>query len=391
MILNLNVLSRRHVIFTGLTALLATTLVRAEPQVWTGTIGKEAVVMELDIDQKGDVSGRYYHKKDMANIAFRGRQAADGSLSLAEDDEDFYDDKEHLPNDMKLHPDIVQHPNQWRGKWHRHEQGQVQDLQVTLTPYRAGVHIAKFKLNDTLSNTLYDKIRLSTKQLKPQKQTRFGHYDLQWLREPTRDISSFRIMNGYPRPVMKQLNKYLSDQQWNAVAESLDCIAPNKVWESSQHATPLYMSRNVISIKFEHDEWCGQPHPQYGFWIVNFNARNGSPIVLEDVYSPLQDPSKAVWADNDEGRMQRYEYYDKILHPWLTKTMTQLYPKKIIGEDCDYRDGYWNPGEWSFTARGIRFGAGFSFRLVGCEDPDWAIIPWKIVNQHPGRIHRHWP
>jgi hypothetical protein len=52
-------------------------------------------------------------------------------------------------------------------------------------------------------------------------------------------------------------------------------------------------------------------------------------------------------------------------------------------DDCDYTDPeVWNFVNWYFTPKGLYVGAYFARVARNCDEPDWSIIPYRIVKKY---------
>ncbi len=91
-------------------------------------------------------------------------------------------------------------------------------------------------------------------------------------------------------------------------------------------------------------------------------------------------------------------YQREVLVPWLIKQFTTLYPnemKKPAEDDdnaCDYSDeSIWGYSPWYFTTKGLYLGPYFARVARACDAPDWSILPYSVVKQHPGAVKLQLP
>ena len=74
---------------------------------------------------------------------------------------------------------------------------------------------------------------------------------------------------------------------------------------------------------------------------------------------------------------------------WLAGTMSQLYPDRVLptgnADGCDYRDASdWGVRTWYATPQGLYLAPSFPMANRACEYPEWSVLPWSLVRQHPG-------
>jgi len=69
------------------------------PRVFTGTLGKSSIVVELNTSKDGEVIGRYFYEKYHRDLLLTG-SSSDGTLALVEG-ENRYGEEEPLPT-LKL-------------------------------------------------------------------------------------------------------------------------------------------------------------------------------------------------------------------------------------------------------------------------------------------------
>jgi len=94
----------------------------------------------------------------------------------------------------------------------------------------------------------------------------------------------------------------------------------------------------------------------------------------------------------------RASHQRDVMVPWLIKQFTALYPdemkKPAEGDEdtCDYTDeSVWGYSNWHFTAKGSYLGAYFARYQRGCDSPDWSVLPYSLIKQHPGAVKLELP
>lgn len=359
---------------------------QTDPQLrlYEGTVGTAPVVMELSIDHSNVITGRYFYRKHSSDIALDGKRLANGDIQLGENQSD----GNHANVDMTLHP-----ANQgWQGEWvggHDPKKIAIQLTQIT------SAQKPLYQLD--ANTTAYDQMRLSSLSLQKKELTQVGQYSLQWWVEPTSKIKFFRIESGYPADTLARINTALTTRQWQEVNRYFECElggARNSGAEYDQTVTPRLINDKVLSASVNTSFYCGGAHPDFGDSPINLDVKTGKELNLEDVFW-LGNANAALIRDTHGNRVN-YDYETKTLGPWVSQTMTKLYPKDVGSpnktDDCNYRDPeVWQFPAFYFTDQGLHLAASFARVVRACDNPDWAILPWDIVNQHQGKLKLNLP
>lgn len=355
-------------------------MAQAAPLLLQGHIGNAAVVMELNIGQDGEVDGRYFYRKYHQDLALSGKRMADGSLQLGENLQ--YDEQR---NDLTLQPQ----DGGWRGQWHGPKASK--SLPVTLTPYEPGQWPASTDaaLKPIRQRSGYDYTRLAGLSFKAGKRERIQGHTLQWWDEPVSKIHLFRVLDGYPDSSLQRLNQLLAERQWQEVASYFDCQlggTHSAGADFEQTVTPHLLSSKLFSVSIFTSYYCGGAHPDFSDNPLTIDMANGQTLQLEDLL--WLGKGKPQLARKAGGERADYQYEEKVLAPWLASTMARLHPadtKPGNEDDCAYRDPQvWQFVSWYATPRGLYLGPSFARVARACEYPEWSVLPWSLVKQHPG-------
>lgn len=354
-----------------------------QPLLFEGTIGTAPVVMEFAIDPSHVVTGRYFYRRHSIDIALDGTQLKNGDIQLGENQD--YDS--HSKFDMILHPN---HQG-WQGEWIGQDSKKIT---IQLTPVTT---VPKLNYQLAADATAYDQIRLSGLSLQKKELTHFGTYSLQWWKEPLSKISFFRITEGYPAETLTRINAALTIRHWQEVNSYFECQlggARSSGGEYEQTVTPRFMNDKVFSTSVNTSYYCGGAHPDFGDSPINLDVTTGKDLQLEDVI--WLGSQTTTLKRNERGERVDYDYESKTLAPWLSKTMAKLYPQDVGSDkkddDCNYRDpGVWSFPAFYFTPKGLHLAASFARAARACDNPDWAILPWTMVNQHQGKLQLSLP
>ncbi|WP_415761749.1 hypothetical protein [Pseudomonas sp. CP4] len=359
-------------------------------RVFTGTLGKMPIVVELNITQQDEVTGRYFYEKYHRDLPLSGA-LQNSTLTLTEGNNRYGDDKPLSTLELE------ETGSGWQGEW-KSPQGK-----------KLPVKLIEARLTAPTSSTLpfiaalpysepYEYLRLQGLKLKPAKKENFMGYHLQWWTEPETKISLFSVESGLSKDDQQRVNQQLLGRLWNEVISYHGCqLQGGENVEFMQQAQPKMISPAVVSLNISTSYYCGGAHPDFGDSPLNIDVKTGHPLSLEDVLwvgegNPLLHAERDSLGDEplskDESNA-RYQYVSKELVPWVIKQFTALYPtemKKPTGDDdCNFQDeSIWGTSPWYFTEKGLYLGAYFARVQRSCDSPDWSILPYSLIKQHPG-------
>lgn len=366
-------------------------------RVFTGTLGKMPIVVELNITQQDEVTGRYFYEKYHRDLPLNGA-LQNGTLTLTEGNNRYGDDKPLSTLELE------ETGSGWQGEW-KSPQGK-----------KLPVKLIEARLTAPTSSTLpfiaalpysepYEYLRLQGLKLKPAKKENFMGYDLQWWTEPETKISLFSVESGLSKDDQQRVNQQLLGRLWNEVISYHGCqLQGGENVEFMQQAQPKMISPAVVSLNISTSYYCGGAHPDFGDSPLNIDVKTGHPLSLEDVLwvgegKPLLHAERDSLGDEplskDESNA-RYQYVSKELVPWVIKQFTALYPTEMKtptgDDDCNFQDeSIWGTSPWYFTEKGLYLGAYFARVQRSCDRPDWSILPYSLVKQHPGAVKLQLP
>lgn len=366
-------------------------------RVFTGTLGKMPIVVELNITQQDEVTGRYFYEKYHRDLPLSGA-LQNSTLTLTEGNNRYGDDKPLSTLELE------ETGSGWQGEW-KSPQGK-----------KLPVKLIEARLTAPTSSTLpfiaalpysepYEYLRLQGLKLKPAKKENFMGYDLQWWTEPETKISLFSVESGLSKDDQQRVNQQLLGRLWNEVISYHSCqLQGGENVEFMQQAQPKMISPAVVSLNISTSYYCGGAHPDFGDSPLNIDVKTGHPLSLEDVLwvgegKPLLHAERESLGDEplskDESNA-RYQYVSKELVPWVIKQFTALYPTEMKtpteDDDCNFQDeSIWGTSPWYFTEKGLYLGAYFARVQRSCDRPDWSILPYSLVKQHPGAVKLQLP
>ncbi|MCC3705296.1 hypothetical protein LLR08_22420 [Rouxiella badensis] len=383
---------KTKIILLMLSLLSASAMAEEPPVVLTGTIGRSAVVMELDLNKPEAITGRYFYEKYHLDLPLNGTEE-DGELSLQEGTDDFNDTPRPT---LRLQSDGK---SGWQGTW-SNPQGKI--MPIELTPAQLPETNADPFLTKLIHDSPYEYLRLSNLQLEKGKEQTFMDYPLQWWHEPQSGVSLFTLASGYPEAQLKEINQRLMARLWQEVIDYHSCMLGASQFgsgEFEQSVTPELLSSTVVSVKISTSYSCGGAHPDFGDSPLNLNAKTGAPLSLEDImWIGKEKPFHYMYAEDHDERgnngvsFDDYSTYrEKNFAPWLISQFKQLYPSEMQkpkgNDDCDYSDAeIWYYPSWYLTPKGIHFGPSFARAMRDCEGTSWSVLPWAVRTQHQGGV-----
>jgi hypothetical protein len=366
-------------------------------RVFTGTLGKMPIVVELNITQQDEVTGRYFYEKYHRDLPLSGA-LQNSTLTLTEGNNRYGDDKPLSTLELE------ETGSGWQGEW-KSPQGK-----------KLPVKLIEARLTAPTSSTLpfiaalpysepYEYLRLQGLKLKPAKKENFMGYDLQWWTEPETKISLFSVESGLSKDDQQRVNQQLLGRLWNEVISYHGCqLQGGENVEFMQQVQPKMISPAVVSLNISTSYYCGGAHPDFGDSPLNIYVKTGHPLSLEDVLwvgegKPLLHAERDSLGDEPLSKYEsnaRYQYVSKELVPWVIKQFTALYPTEMKtptgDDDCNFQDeSIWGTSPWYFTEKGLYLGAYFARVQRSCDRPDWSILPYSLVKQHPGAVKLQLP
>ncbi len=245
--------------------------------VYSGTLGKMPIVVELNWSNPAEAQGRYFYQKYRTDLPIYGTlQGQD--LELTEDP----DDKQ-----VKESPSWHLSPtgkNGWQGLW-KGAEGKVLPIALTESDIPAPADTDEPGWQAIYQKSVYEYVRLQGLPLKAGKvETVMGHR-LQWWTEPVSKISMFEITSGYSAEPRQRINRQLRASLWKGVAEYNGCLLGSRRQDAYyvQTVTPRLLSPGIVSVSILSSYYCGGGRPDFGDAPLNFDTKSGKLLTLEDV------------------------------------------------------------------------------------------------------------
>lgn len=357
-------------------------------QVYTGTLGKTPIVLEVNADGGDDVGGRYFYQKYRKDLMLSGQK--DGqTLVLDEAPLRGYQDAPHPT--IRLQPK----PDGWSGEW-RSPEGKVLKVdlqQANIAPAPAATVPFLTTLRD---QSPYEYLRLQGLDLKKGKAETFMGYSLQWWIEPTSETTLFEVVSGYTAAERQRINQQLMGRLWQEVAGKFDCEASAGETFYAQTVEPLWMGPSTISVSIATEYSCGGAYTDENDMPLNLDVKTGKTLTLEDVLwlgqgKPLHYEREYNDATPSSESYDAYsDYRTKTLAPWLVQQLSALYPDEMKTttereDGCIYGEEQpWAYPSWYFTKSGIKLVPSFPHISSMCRDTAFSVLPYNLIQQHPG-------
>lgn len=246
------------------------------PRVFTGTLGKSPIVVELNTSKDGEVIGRYFYEKYHRDLLLSG-SSSDGTLALVEG-ENRYGEEEPLPT-LKLKETGGGLQGEWQSPQGKKLPVKLADAKLPASPLTTLPFIAALP-----QSAPYEYLRLQGLKLKAEKKENFMGYELQWWTEPESKISLFSVESGLPEEEQQRVNQQLLGRLWREVISYHGCLLQGGVnTDFMQQAEPKLISPSVVSLNIATSYYCGGAHPDFGDSPLNIDVRTGHPLSLADV------------------------------------------------------------------------------------------------------------
>lgn len=361
------------------------------PQVYSGMLGKMAIVMELNLSDPEQVTGRYFYRKHHHDLALEGRLQGQ-QLSLVEG-RDQYDDARRP--ELRLQ----RSPQGWQGEW---VGPQGKRLAVTLTQPTieeppAGAEPFWYRLYDA---SLYEFLRLKELPLTSGKRQEFMGRELQWWTEPVSGLTMFEVLRGYPQAQLDSINQQLRARLREEVIDYHACKlgVHGRGGEFLQTVQPRLLSTDVVSLSIFTSYDCGGAHPDFGDAPLTLDVRSGKPLGLEDLLWVGDGPAfhyhetREHKPDEDSVSFDVFsQYRNRYLAPWLVEQWRRIAPEMLPEPADDFECTYADPDMWDFPSwylneDGIVFDPIFPRVARACEGTEWSVLPYAVVKKYPGRL-----
>ena len=356
--------------------------------VYRGKIGNIPIVVELYNDPgsySGNIAGRYFYTKYRKDLALSGSRDAQGNLVLTEGDEPV-DDSDALASKEAIPVMVLRSSDQkiWQGEWRN---GKGKSYPVVLSLVTVLPAATSPFMQQAYQHSRYEYLRHEGAEPVMTKQETVNGYGVEWWRDPLSGMTTFQLSRGYPAEQLTGLNAALREELWQEVLNYYRCMQGSDKGTYTEEMKINQLLPWVVSYVVSGSESCGSGYNS-GVRSENLRASDAKSLKLSDLFWVAEPPLP------DE-ESEPSDYGSSILPHWLAEQFPVMYPDKMLktvkgaggNTLCDYREpNIWLFPTWTLTAQGILFHPTFPASDSVCDDVTWAVVPWSVVKQHPGRL-----
>lgn len=339
-----------------------------------GTIGKYPVIMELDVYGDTAVNLIYFYKNIRKNVNLEGTINKEGSIDAVR-----FNNYEEKFDSTSEQIELKKVNEKYIGKWTTTKR----ILPVRLIPFLINKFPNPYKkyssIKDLVEQTPLDYIRIAGLYFIKDSTTNKSGFYLDWYHERYSHIILFRLRKDSMTQALKRVNEQLKEIQLLESNYLLSCSSTIGETEFEQRITNIFLNNDILSINLFTNYYCGGAHPDFGSSGSSFNLHTGSKLHLDDLLNFGKYPKEESneWLD----------YRGSVFAPKIISILKELYPMKmkkpISQDDCDYTDAdVWSFPNWYFTKEGLYIGAYFARVQRECDEPEWSVIPYKIIKKY---------
>lgn len=377
------------VLALGLVCMKSMAIIPTDHFTYKGTLGNVPIVIEIVDDQLSDErrTGRYFFPSEHVTRPLSGLVNELGIVLKLGNRAD--DPPPWVEKTLILHGSLG---NRLYGEWRENNAAPVSVVlsPVKFFPEESDVASAPPFMQTVYHTLTYDALFQQGYEPKMVKQGKVGEYAIEWWQDPLTHSSMFQVISGYSVEQRNQLNEALRDIFWRTLSEMSICSN-----EKDLKVKIGLLSPNAVSYTLTGKFQCpDDSQSQIKVFTHTLSIRNSSAefslsdlFWLDDLPIPVVNDYYDNGDDNGEWNLQQR------LPEWLKGQFTQLYPAKMTrtsgasGQGCDYTATQtWANTRWSLTPEGIYFKPLRPDGTDVCDDEGWEVVPWRIVNQYPGRL-----
>jgi hypothetical protein len=313
--------------------------------VYQGTIGSFPIVMMIEYDASNKTepyAASYFYKKQKRDIELSGK-LVNGLITISLKDEN---------NKILETFSLKKTDNALQGTW----KSGSKTLNVLLTkvtnieaiPQRS-IHLPNIKEG----REVYSYLKIAEMVLKKVDSTsQFMNHKLSWWTEPKSKITFFRVESGYSEDILKKINSFLEEKQFEYLDNYYSCeTKPKDEIDYFADMTPTFLDDKYLSFYINSGYYCGGAHPDSEHYDYTFDVKNNlKTLTLEDfIYfkegkPPIQDSD--TWMN----------YRTEVFGLKLLQILKKLFPKDIKQDtDCESIEpsDWWNFCNWHLTKKGL--------------------------------------
>jgi hypothetical protein len=229
-------------------------------------------------------------------------------------------------------------------------------------------------------NEVYSYLKSVEMVLKKADSTsQFMNHTLSWWIESKSKITFFRIENGYSEDVLKKINRFLEEKQFEYLDNYYSCeTKPKDEIDYFADMTLTFLDDKYLSFYINSGYYCGGAHPDSEHNDFTFDVKNNLKVLnLEDfIYFKEGKPP----IQNSDTWMN---YRSEVFGPKVLQILKKLFPKEIKQDaDCESVEpsDWWNFCNWHLTQKGLFVSSVPPYAAKQCV-LDFT-IPYEILSKY---------
>ena len=346
-----------------------------DSQLLKGNLGTHPIVMYITYDLDSAIYIRYFYEHQRRDIELNGTINNKGLITVV-----CYNNVDERFDSSSEKFELSKVKDGYSGIWISNKRILPVQLQPLIANGIKNPYAGHPGMKPIRSNPL-DYVRTAALGFIKDSTTRKRNFFLDWYHEKYSGISLFRLRKKTMDARINKINRELEAMHVIESNAALSCTSPIVESQYDLQIDHLFMNNDLLSINLVSSFYCGGAHPDFGSTGYNFDLHTGTLLELEDI---LWFGKRARPAANT---IAWFNYRDSVFAPKLIAVLKKLYPGKMkttISEDeCDYSNPeVWSIPNWYFTPKGLYLGAYFARYARSCDEPEWSVIPYKILKKY---------
>jgi hypothetical protein len=348
-------------ILVTILAIITASVLHAQITILEGTIGKYPIVMEIRAFDSSLVEVNYFYEKHRKTINLSGKLKREGGISASTMNDESAAKSDVEKFELRSSGDV------YTGLWSLDKKRLPVSLKViSINPLKNPYGELDYVKNERkespfnyvlISGLLFNKDSVSTS----------NGYTIDWYTEKHLGIPMIQVRNDNNDPTIIILNTDLKEMALKSCIDASSCYNPNGEEEYEMTIQSVYIHEKIFSMNRCVTLYCGGAYPDTGCEGYNLDLTVNGQINIQDI---LFDSSE-----------------DSVFARRIVELFEELYPgrmkKELEESSCDYAETYvWEHPNWYFTDKGLYLAPSFPHVMAVCNYPEWAIIPYAIVNKY---------
>jgi len=345
-----------------------------QPLLLDGKIDKYPIVMEITIyDTTCDI--RYFYLNQKKDIRLEGTVNGNGEIKAKSPDRG---DK----NMIKEKIDLKKIASGYTGTWINNKKRLIITLKETSADKYSNQYEYLSGIKELKKEYPYDYIKTADFAFTKELTSKNGVAEIEWNTEKYSAIRMPRIKSFYFSSVLQKINTVLLERHLIESKNFLECSS-GAFGEYNLSVDPIFGHENILSINIIISYYCGGAHPDFASEGLNFDGHTGELLKLDKTFwfGKTEPPAE----DSDKW----YSYRDGVFAPKIVELFRSIYPDQMKPpresdeQQCDFTDPeVWDFPNWYFTEKGLYFGAVFGRVARVCDQPEWSVIPYKLLTPY---------